>query len=61
MTVAMNGTSARVAGKERSRFVGVSTKTGKTIKSVRLSGPANRGQVGLRIDLGARRSGRCTG
>jgi sugar lactone lactonase YvrE len=39
MTLALSGSSAWVACKEQSRVVRVSTKTGKTTKSVRLGGP----------------------
>jgi streptogramin lyase len=39
MTLALRGTSAWVACKEQSRVVRVDTRTGKTLKSVRLGGP----------------------
>jgi streptogramin lyase len=40
MTLALEGASAWVACKEQARVIRVSTKTGKTTKSVRLGGPA---------------------
>jgi hypothetical protein len=49
MTVAVGGTSAWVACKEQSRVVRVSTATGKTTKSIRLSGPV----IAVRSGLGA--------
>ena len=39
MTLALEGSSAWVACKEQSRLIRVSTKTGRTTKSVRLQGP----------------------
>ena len=39
MTLAIDGASAWIACKERSRVIRVNTKNGKTTKSVRLNGP----------------------
>ena len=48
MTLALSGSSAWVACKEQSRVLRVSTKTGKTTKSVRLGGPAIAVRSGFR-------------
>jgi hypothetical protein len=48
MTLALSGSSAWVACKEQSRVVRVSTRTGKTTKSVRLGGPAIAVRAGFR-------------
>jgi streptogramin lyase len=48
MTLALSGGSAWVACKERSRVIRVSTKTGKTTKTVRLQGSAIAVRAGFR-------------
>src|ERR671931_1487484 len=57
MTLALSGSSAWVACKEQSRVVRVSTRTGKTTRSVRLGGAAIAVRAGFRaiwaLDSGA--------